>query len=95
MAKLALSFGETTNRNLTKYEINEIAIAAQGASAIVHVMQEYVSNNPQGEADNSLGVYGCVFQVLEWLMVPVTDYLSEYAGKEAEPKKEQPETAKS
>jgi hypothetical protein len=89
MAELALCFREKKEyRNLTKYEINDITIAAQGASAIIHVMREYATHNPQGEDGDLLGIYGCVFNTLEWLMEPVTDYLFGFAGREAEPEKE-------
>jgi len=91
MAELALCFREEGEKNkyrpLTKREINGVTIAAQGASAIIHVMRRYATNNPKGEDDDTLGVYGCVFGVLEWLMDPVKDYLFEYAGKEAVPEK--------
>jgi len=88
MAKLSLCFRkeeEETYCPLTKLEINDVTIAAQGASAIIHVMTEYADNHPQGEEDNTLGIYGSVFSVLEWLMEPVRDYLFCYAGKQAEP----------
>jgi hypothetical protein len=96
MAELALCFGEKKEcRNLTEHEINDITRAAQGASAIIHVMQKYATNNPHGEDDDTLGVYGCVFHVLEWLMEPVKDNLFGFAGTEKKKKKEteQPETA--
>jgi len=90
MAELVLCFrekGEIKDRPLTKYEVNEITIAAQGASAIIKVMQRYAVQNPKGQDDDTLGVYPCVFGVLEMLMAPVTDYLFEFAGNEAEPDK--------
>ena len=91
MTELALCFREEGEENkyrpLTKHEVNEITIAAQGARAIIHVMQRYATHNPNGEDDDTLGVYGCVFGVLEWLMAPITDYLFEYGGKEAKPDK--------
>jgi hypothetical protein len=87
MAELALCFREEGKKNKyrppSKREIGDITSAAQGASAIIRVMQRYATNNPKGEEGDTLGVYGCVFGVLEWLMDPVTDYLFEYAGKEA------------
>ena len=96
MAELALCFREKKEGRgpLTKQEINDITIAAQGASAIIHVMQHYAINNPQGEDDDFLGVYPCVFGVLEWLMEPVTDYLFEYGGHEAKPEKAPPKANK-
>jgi hypothetical protein len=48
-------------------------------------MRHYAINYPQGEHDDTLGVYACVFGVLEWLMDPVKDYLFEYAGNKAKP----------
>ena len=90
MAELTLCFREEKEKEhgpLTENEIGDITIAAQGASAIIHVMQRYATNSPKGEENDPLGVYKCVFDVLEWLMAPVTDYLFEYAGDEAEPEK--------
>jgi len=89
MARLTLCFrkdGEGEEyRPLTKFEINEVTSAAQSASAITHVMAVYAGNLPQGEtAGDTLGIYGGVFRVLEWLMEPVTDYLACYAGNQAE-----------
>ena len=89
MAKLALCFREEKEfRPLTSNEINGVTIAAQGAAAVVRVMRDYAIENPRGEDDDALGVYGCVFGVLELLMEPVTDYLFNYAGKEAAREKE-------
>jgi len=89
MAELTLCFREKeVNSPLTKQEIDDITIAAQGASAIIHVMHCYAINNPQGEDNDFLGVYPCVFGVLKWLMEPITDYLFNFAGHEAEPKAE-------
>jgi hypothetical protein len=88
MAKLALCFrDEKEGRPLTSTEINGVTIAAQGASAIIHVMGEYLAGNPQ-EDDYSDDIYISVFNVLELLMEPVTDYLSDYAGTPAVPKQE-------
>ena len=86
MAKLALCFSEEEKKYHppTKYEVNEISIAAQGVSAIIHAMQFYANNN-RNEEDEGQGVYGCVFTALEWLMAPVTDYLFNFAGDEAAP----------
>jgi hypothetical protein len=97
MAELALCFREKEKEGyhpLTAHEINEVTIAAQGAKAIIHVMTQYAINNPKGEEDDLLGVYGCVFSILEWLMEPVTDYIFEYGGKAAVPEKEKPKTAR-
>ncbi|MCL2215320.1 MAG: hypothetical protein FWC06_08995 [Treponema sp.] len=91
MAKLALYFRENESiedRNLTAFEINEVTTAALGAHAIIKVMTDYANNNPQGKADDTMGIYGGVFSVLDWLMEPIRDYLFSYAGREAEPEKE-------
>ena len=88
MANLALCFREKESneyRNLTSYEINEVTIATQGAHAIIKVMRDYATNNPHGEECDTMGIYGCVFNVLDWLMEPINDYMFGYAGKEAEP----------
>jgi hypothetical protein len=102
MKKLKLCFltpEQKESRPLTSYEINQVTMAAQGASAIIRVMTQYACDNPQGEEDDTLGVFCSVFNVLGLLMEPVTDYLFQYGGREAapEPKTEQenePETAK-
>jgi hypothetical protein len=92
MAKLALCFRDKEkHRSLTSTEIESVAMAAYGVSAIIHVMGEYLSTNPQEE--DSEGVYSSVFNVLELLMEPITDYLNEYAGTAAAPEQEnEPET---
>jgi hypothetical protein len=96
MAKLELCFrpeeDSKERRPPTDYEINELTIAIQGVAAIVQVMATYACNNPHGEEDGQ-GVFGSVFNVLEWLIEPVEDYMFNYAGEPAvkEPEKE-PET---
>jgi hypothetical protein len=86
MAKLALCFREEeSSRPLTDYEINEVAVAAQGASAIIRVMAEYACDDPQSK---NYSDFGSVFTVLEWLMKPVEDYLSEYGGIASVPDQE-------
>ena len=90
MAELALCFREGKESGpLTKSEINDITIAAQGAKAIIHVMVEYASNNPHGEEDDTMGIFGSVFNVLEWLIEPITDYLFGYGGQLAASEKEE------
>jgi hypothetical protein len=85
MAKLALCFRDEKGEGpLTSAEINSVAMAAFGASAIIHVMGEYIAANPK-EDDSKDDVYNSVFHVLELLMEPITDYLNEYAGQEAAP----------
>ena len=89
MAKLALCFRESAaERNLTAYEISEVTTAALGAHAIIKVMTEYAANNPHGKENDTMGIYGGVFNVLDWLMEPIRDYLVCYAGREAETEKE-------
>jgi hypothetical protein len=83
MAKLKLCFAEPDPRQLTAGEINELAIAAHGIGAIVHVMSQYAMDNPCGEADDELGVFCAAFNVLEWLIEPIDDYLFSYAGESA------------
>jgi hypothetical protein len=81
MAKLALCFrGKKEHQPLTKDEINAVTLAAQGASAIIRVMAHYALDNPDIEADEGLGTYTSVFNVLEWLMEPVEGYLNNHAG---------------
>jgi hypothetical protein len=91
---LKLSFEKQESRQLTAGEINELSIAAHGIGAIVRVMTQYAMDNPNGEADDTLGVYCAVFNVLEWLIEPIDDYLFAYAGEPAAkgPEKE-PEAA--
>jgi len=83
MANLALCFREENeeikDRNLTAYERNEIAVAALGAQAIIRVMGKYANVIDCRVGENDIpGVYDCVFNVLEWLMEPVADFLSNY-----------------
>jgi len=81
MAELAFCFREVSEiRNLTKSEINDITMAAQGVHAIIKVMNKYAINHPQGEDDDSIGIYSSVFNILDLLMEPISDYLFEYAG---------------
>jgi hypothetical protein len=96
MAKLELCFrpeeDSMKRRPLTKDEINELTVAAQSIAAIVNIMAIYTCDNPHGEEDDN-GSVCSVFNVLEWLIKPVEDYLSNYAGEPAsrEPE-EEPET---
>jgi hypothetical protein len=83
MAKLKLCFAEPEPRQLTTDEINELAIAAHGIGAMARVMVQYAMNNPNGEPDDSLGVFCAAFNVLEWLIEPIDDYLFSYAGEAA------------
>jgi hypothetical protein len=97
MDKLELCFRSKENsgkrRPPTEYEINELTGAIQGVAAITHVMAIYACDNPHGEEDDRLGVFGCIFNVLEWLVKPVNDYLFSYAGEPAVPKEEPEQTA--
>ena len=83
MAKLELCFKDkgTGQQPLTESEINDIAIAAQGVQAIVRAMYSYAVDDKGKGLE--LGIYTRVFNVLDWLMEPVNDYLYEYAGNEA------------
>ena len=88
MADLTLCFAENSeDRPLTSHEINELIIAAHGAHAIIKVMREYGNNYPQGKGNDTLGIYGSVFTILDLVMEPIRDYLCEYAGHEAAPEK--------
>jgi hypothetical protein len=80
---LKLSFEKPEQRQLTDYEINELSMAAHGISALARVMVGYAMDNPRGEEDDGLGVYCAVFNVLQWLIEPIDDYLFEFAGKPA------------
>jgi hypothetical protein len=77
MATLKLCFQpeETSAEHipLTSYDVNELTLAANGIAAIIRVMAEYTNNN-QYEEEN----VGPVFNVLEWLIEPISDYLNEY-----------------
>jgi hypothetical protein len=95
MAKLAFCFRdeEESIHPPTENEIIEITMVAQGARAIINVMQDYVGHYPQGEDDDTLGIFQSVFNALAFLMVPVTDYLFNFAGKKAAPEREGAENA--
>jgi hypothetical protein len=83
--KLKFCFAELERRQLTVMEINDLARAAHGIGAIARVMARYAEDNPNGEADDDLGVFCAAFNVLEWLMEPIDDYLFAYAGEKALP----------
>jgi hypothetical protein len=87
MAKLELCFrpeeDSMKRRPPTKYEINELTAAAQGIAAIVQVMAIYACDNPREEEDDNCDVFCSVFNVLEWLIKPVENYLTNYAGEPA------------
>jgi hypothetical protein len=92
MARLRLcSSPEETDRRrpLTESEIIELSIVAQSIAAITEVMQEYACVIRGDKAQDALANCMGVFNVLEWLIQPVADYLNEYAGEEAKP--EEPE----
>jgi hypothetical protein len=91
---LKLSFEEPEQRQLTDREINGLSMAAHGISALARVMAGYAMDNPRGEEDDSLGVYCAVFNVLQWLIEPIDDYLFAFAREPAakEPE-EKPKTA--
>jgi hypothetical protein len=66
-------------RPITSGEVNELYMAAQGISGIVKVMSLYSMNYLRhGEDDQPQDIFCSVFNVLELLIEPVTDYLSEY-----------------
>jgi hypothetical protein len=58
-------------------------------------MAIYVCNNPREEEDDNCDVFCSVCNVLEWLIKPVENYLTNYAGEPAakEPEKEPDQTA--
>jgi hypothetical protein len=97
MANLELCFrpeeDSRKRRSPTKYEINELAVAAQGIDTLVHVMAIYACDNQRREEDYNRGVFCSVFTVLEWLIKPVEDYLSNYAGEKAAVEEEPEQTA--
>jgi hypothetical protein len=90
MTRLTLCFTpeETDRRPLTKSEIIELSIVAQNIAAITEVMQEYACVVRADKAYDALVNCMGVFNVLEWLIQPVTDYLTEYAGEEAAPEEQ-------
>jgi hypothetical protein len=74
MAALKLCFQpEETVVEHIPIDVNELAIAANGIAAIVRVMAEYTNNN-HCEEEN----IGPVFNVMEWLIEPISDYLNEF-----------------
>jgi len=86
MKGLKLRFGEERDSHpLTSSEINDLVMAAHSALAISHVMKIYGFDFPAGEENDTLGIYGCAFLCLEWLLEPVKNYLCEHAGHEAAP----------
>jgi len=91
MAKLTLCFREEPESHKpTRSEIDSIALAADGASAIVKVMAEYTLHNQQKVIDDfEDGIYISVLNVLEWLIEPVRDYLLNYGGEAPAPEEEE------
>jgi hypothetical protein len=66
--ELKLCFAEPEQRPLTACEINELSIAAQGATAIVKIMDAYVNDKQDQEsAERCLEM----FRVLQWLLEPI------------------------
>jgi len=68
-------------RNPTRSEIAQIGYLALGVEGIIKMMGEYcnASQNPH----EACGYVQSVTNVLEHLMIPIIDYLSNYAGDEA------------
>ena len=91
MADLSFCFKEKCNKycNPTKHEINELSNTTQGAHAIIKVMRDYATDIPNGKVCDTLGIFGAVFNVLDWLLEPVNEYMFEYAGGLAEPEAEE------
>jgi hypothetical protein len=85
--ELKLCFAEPEQRPLTALEINELSIAAQGALAIVKVMDIYVNE----KQDNESAAH-CLeaFRVLQWLLEPIGDYLFNFAGDKEIPEPGEP-----
>ena len=59
-------------------EINQLGLAADGIAAIVNIMAKYSCCNQYEEEDAANNRYTSVFNVLEYLIEPVRDYLFEY-----------------
>jgi len=78
-SRLRLTFreGPQNGYSLTGHEINELSIAAQGIKTITQAMSYYSDDNPGMENPG----YASVFNVLEWLIDPIVNYLDEYAGE--------------
>ena len=90
MAELAFCFRDKKDyRYLTESEIEEITQAAQGARAIIKVMTHYACDNENDNGADGLSVYLNAFNVLGWLMEPITDFLFNQAGRSAQPEGEE------
>ena len=63
---------------ITSEEINQLCIAADGIAAIVNVLAKYSCNNQYEDEDTANNRYTSIFNVLEYLIEPVRDYLLEY-----------------
>ena len=63
---------------MTSDEINQLCIAADGIAAIVNVLAKYSCNNQYEGEDAANNRYCSIFNVLEYLIEPVRDYLLEH-----------------
>ena len=82
MAKLNLNFSQAVGRyNPTRSEICQIEVIALGIEAVVKALSAYA----EAEHEDGNGVCMGVCNVLELLIDPVIDYLSENAGLKAAP----------
>jgi len=86
MTELALCFRDKKDyRLLTVNEIEELTRAAQGARAIIKVMERYACDQPVDNGAEGLSVYLNAFNVLGLLMEPLTDFMFNQAGEAAAP----------
>ena len=93
MAKLALCFTDKKDyRFLTANEIEELARTAQGARAIIKVMEHYACDQPTDKGAEGLAVYLNAFNVLGLLLEPLADFMFNQAGEAAAPEGKEPQT---
>jgi hypothetical protein len=79
MAKLNLNFQKSERHNPTGDEIAQIEYVANGVVAIIKALGWYAQD---AQDDRYEGVLMTALGTLELLMEPITEYFSEYAGKE-------------
>lgn len=87
---MKLRFGfmpiERERLRLTKNDIYHLSSTAMAIEAISEVMANYACDNTEQKEQSSV-IVNCMhaFNVLNLLIDPIVDYLSEYAGEEAAP----------
>jgi hypothetical protein len=91
MAELALCFRDKKEyRSLTGDEIEQLTMAAQGARAIIKVMERYACDRPKDDnGSDGLAVYLNIFNVLGLLMEPLSDFMFNQAEEAASREEEE------